>query len=48
MKRLLTLSLMLVAVVAVMVHTGLTSNKDNTSFANLPSWSVTVHYEFGT
>ncbi len=48
MKRLLTLSLMLVALAAVMVLTGLTSSKENTSPGDLPSWSVTVHYEFGT
>jgi hypothetical protein len=48
MKRLLTLSLMLVALAAVMVLTGLTNRKENTRSANLPSWSVTVHYEFGT
>ena len=48
MKRLLTLFLMLVALTAFMVLTGLTSSKDNTSSADLPSWSVTVHYEFGT
>ncbi|MBX7042533.1 MAG: hypothetical protein K1X85_06485 [Ignavibacteria bacterium] len=48
MKRLLTLSLMLVALAAVMFLTGLTSSKQNTSSGDLPSWSVTVHYEFGT
>ena len=48
MKRLLTLFLMLVALTAFMVLTGLTSSKDNTSSADLPSWSVTVHFEFGT
>ena len=45
MKRLLTLFLMLVALTAFMVLTGLTSSKDNTSSADLPSWSVTVHLQ---
>ncbi len=48
MKHLLTLSLMLAALAAVIFLSGTSGRTENAGKADLPSWSVTVHYEFGT